>query len=66
VHVQEQGVDFPRPLSYSDFERVLEGFRPSGVHAHEYRQQQASNGQVRACGLLRATVAKPAGSPLHA
>ena len=37
-----------RPLALADFERVLESFRPSGVHAQEYRQQQASNGQVRA------------------
>ncbi len=36
-----------RPLALRDFERVLESFRPSGVHAQEYRQQQASNGQVR-------------------
>jgi hypothetical protein len=26
---------------------MLEGFRPSVVHAQEYRQQQASNRQAR-------------------
>ena len=36
----------PRKLRFTDFERALETYRPSSVHANEYKQQQAHAGQV--------------------
>ncbi|CAL8471038.1 g10580 [Coccomyxa elongata] len=42
----------PRQLRYSDFERTLETYRPSGVHAREYQAQQVHGGQVEPTQFL--------------
>lgn len=35
-----------RQLRFGDFVQAMETYRPSNVHANEYRQQQAHSGQV--------------------
>lgn len=43
----------PRQLCYGDFNRTLETYRPSGVHAREYQAQQAHGGQVEPTQFLQ-------------